>query len=380
MKKIVCMFFAVAFIFLFPLSAFAADNQPDYYSQQLQESGARDLTDQLPEETRNSLEQIGITGTDWQSITAITPQNLFQQVVSMVGGNVKEPLRAAVSVVAMMLICALLNGMKLSFGDRPMSGVIGLVGTLCVTVVVIQPVVSCIANAANVIHAAADFLLACVPVLVGIMIAAGQPVSANSYNLLMMAAGNVISLLSADVLVPLMNIFLAISTVSAVSPNLGLGGLCAAFHKVVKWAMGFCMTIFSGLLTIHSVVAASADSATAKAAKFVVSNAVPIVGSALGDAVQSINACLKLLKSGVGAFGILAGIFIFLPVLVQCTAWIITLHVCSGIGEVFEQKEISLILKSAGTVLETMLSITLCCMAILTVSTVVILMIGGGAS
>lgn len=367
-------------IFLFPVSAFAAEIKADYYSQQLQESGAADLTDKLPEDTRKALDNLGIDGSNGQNITSLTPQNLFQQILSMVAGNVKEPIQAAVSVIAVMLLCALLNGMKLSFGDRPMSGVIGLVGTLCICTVMIQPIISCITNAASVIKAAADFLLACVPVLMGIMIAAGQPISANSYNLLMMAAGNVISLLASNILVPVMNIFLAVSIVSAVSPGIGLGGLCTAFHKVVKWIMGFCMTVFAGLLTIHSVVATSADSATAKAAKFVVSNAVPIVGSALGDAVQSINACLKMLKSGVGAFGILAGIFIFLPILIQSISWVITLHICIGISDIFDQKEISSVLKAAVTVLETMLSIVLCCMAILIVSTVVMLVVGGASS
>ena len=379
MKRIICFCLLAFSVFLFPLSASAADKQSDYYSRQLQESGAADLNDQLPNDTRSALDNLGIDGTNFQDITSITPQNLFQQVASMAGGNFKEPLRAAVSVIAVLLICALLNGMKLSFGDRPMSGVIGLVGTLCVCTVVIQPIVSCIANAAGVIHAAADFLLACVPVLVGIMIATGQAVSANSYNLLMVAAGNAISLLSANILVPMMNVFLALSVVSAVSPGIGLGGLCSAFHKVVKWVMGFCMTVFSGLLTIHSVMAASVDSAAAKAAKFVVSNSVPIVGSALGDAVQSINACLKMLKSGVGAFGLLAGIFIFLPVLLQCISWGITMHLCVGVSDVFDQKEISSILKATATVLETMLSIVLCCMAILAVSTVVMLVVGGSS-
>lgn len=378
MKKMLCFWIFLVLIFLFPVSAFASGNAQDYYGQQLRESGAGDLSDRLPEETRKSLGSLGVDGNNFQSITSVTPQNLFQQVLSVVGGNIAGPLKAAASVIAVMLLCALLNGMKLSFGDRPVGNVIGLVGTLCVCTLVIQPVVSCVENAAGVTRAAAGFLLACVPVMTGIMIAAGQPVSANSYNLLMVAVGNAVSLLSANILVPLMNIFLALSVASAVSPGIGLGGLCASFHKVVKWALGFCMTVFAGLLTIHSVVSGAADSATAKAAKFVVSSFVPIVGSALGDAVQSINACVKMLKSGVGAFGLLAGIFIFLPILIQCVSWVIAMHLCAGFSDVFDQNEISALLRAAATVLETMLSIILCCMAVLTVSTVVMLVIGGG--
>ncbi|NLJ31731.1 MAG: stage III sporulation protein AE [Clostridiales bacterium] len=385
MKRVVCFFVFVLFLAAFSPPARAAQKdiqqqQQEYYSRQLQQSGAEDLPDKLPDDARKSLEALGVEGSDWQSITSITPQGMFQQIISVLGGNVSDPLKASVSVIAVMLLCALLNGMKLSFGEKSLGGVIGMVGTLCICTVVIQPVVACISGAAQVIQAAAGFLLACVPVLVGIMIAAGQPASAGSYNLLMTAAGNVISLVSASVLVPLMNIFLALSIVAAVSPGINLNGLCGAINKTVKWILGLMMTVFSGLLTMHSIVAAAVDSASAKAAKFVVSSIVPVIGSALGEAVNTITGCVKVLKAGVSAFGLLAGIFIFLPIIVQCVLWLLTMNLCAGIGSVFDQKEITAVLKAVVTVLETLLALVLCCMTVLTVSTVIMLMIGGVGS
>lgn len=386
MKKIWCLF-ALALLFLTFAPAARAEapenpkkQQTEYYGQQLEQSGAADLPDKLPEDTRKALEGLGVEGSNWQSISAITPQGMFQQIISILGGNVGAPLKASVSAVAVMLLCALLNGMKLSFGERPMGGVIGMVGTLCICTIVVQPIVACIAAAAQVIQAAAAFLLACVPVLVGIMIAAGQPASAGSYNLLMTAAGNVISLISANVLVPLMNIFLALSIVAAVSPAIDLNGLCAAVGKTVKWILGLVMTVFSGLLTMHGIVSTAVDSSTSKAAKFVVSSFVPVVGSALGDALGTINGCVKMLKSGVSAFGLLAGIFIFLPILIQCILWLLTMNLCAGISGIFDQKEITAVLKAVVSVLEMLLALVICCMAVLTVSTVIMLVIGGVGS
>lgn len=370
-------------IFLITASAVpahAAQKQDDYYNQQLEQSGAQDLPDYLPNDTRKALENLGIDGTNWNNINSITPQGFFGQVISMVGGNTTEPLKAMVSVIAVMLLCALLNGMKLSFGDRPLGGVIGMVGTLCVCTIVIQPIVACIASAAAVIKAAAGFLLACVPVLVGIMIAAGQPASAGSYNLLMVAVGNAISLLATNVLAPLMNIFLALSIVAAVSPAINIGGICEAFNKTAKWIMGLSMTVFTGLLTVHSIVSGAADSAGTRAARFVVSSFVPVVGNALGEALNTINGCVKMLKSGVSAFGLLAGLFIFLPIIIQCATWLFAVNISAGISAVFDLKEITGVLKAVASVLGTMLGMILCCMAILTVSTVVMLIMGGVSS
>lgn len=53
------------------------------------------------------------------------------------------------------------------------------------------------------------------------------------------------------------------------------------------------MTVFTGLLSIQSIVGTSADTLGVKAAKFVVSNFVPIVGSAVADAYTT-------MRSGLG--------------------------------------------------------------------------------
>ena len=384
-KKALCLFGAVVALVCFSAPVSAAETSAgqsgmidDYYNQQFEESGAADLPDALPEETRQQLEDLGVGDANWMDIQNITPQGFLGVIVSIAGESSIQPLKSAVSVIAVMLLCALLNGMRLSFGERTMGNVIGMVGTLCVCTIIISPVVSCIQNAAFVIKAAAGFLLACIPVLTGIMIAAGQTVSAGSYNLIMVGAGNAISLLAANVLVPLMNIFLAVSVVSSVSPNLNLSGLCQSFSKVTKWILGFCMTVFSGLLTLHGLVGSALDSTSARAARFVVSSFVPVVGSALGEALQTINGCVKMLKSGVSAFGLLAGIIVFLPAILQCLLWQITLYLCAGIGDIFDLKEITSLLRAAANTISTMLAITICCMAVLTVSTVAMLIIGGG--
>jgi stage III sporulation protein AE len=281
--------FAVFFsIPIYALDTSSSQTQNDYYQKQMEESGANDLTNSVPDSTRKILDNLGVDSPDWKSISGVTLQSIFSQITGIAGEKGAAPLKAAISILAIMLLCSLLNSMKLSFGDKPLGGVIGMVGTLCICTVVISPIVSCIGSAANIIKGAADFMLACVPVIVGIMIAAGQGVSAGSYNLLMVGAGNVISLLAANFFVPLLNIFLAFSIVSAISPNLNLNGLCETFSKAVKWALGFCMTVFTGLLTLQSIVGTSADSTGNKAAKFVISNFVPVVGNALGDAFNTV--------------------------------------------------------------------------------------------
>lgn len=386
MKKMVCVFLLTVAALFLHTTVFAASSSSSvsssldfsqYYQEQMKQSGADRLQEKLPDDTQKILRQLGIEGSDWSSITSVTPQNYFQKILSVFTGKAKNPLRVLASVVSVILLCALLDGLKLSFGEKPLGGVIGMVGTLCICVLVVQPIVACISDAADVLKAACDFLLACVPVLVAVMAAAGQSVSAGSYHLLMIAAGNVISIFSTTILVPMMNLFLALSIVSSVSPGINLNGLCNVLNKAVKWVMGLGMTLFTGLVTMHSLVAASQDSTAARAAKFVVGSFVPVVGNALGEALNTVTSCVKMLKSGVGAFGLLAGLLIFLPVIAECILWMLTLLLCSGISQIFELDGITGLLKASSDVVSTMLAILFCCMTVLIISTVVMLLIGG---
>jgi stage III sporulation protein AE len=381
-KKAFCMLLAIIACLFFQMPAFAeiTSSIPDYneyYQEQAKKSGADELQEKLPDDTQKILEELGVDSANWTSITSITPQSYFQKILSIFSGKAVNPLRVFASVIAIVLLCALLNGLKLSFGDKPLGGVIGVVGTLCVCALIVQPLVSCISDAADVLKAASEFLLACVPVMVAILVAAGQSVSAGSYHILMMAVGNIVSIFATTILVPMLNLFLALSVVSSVSPGINLNGLCNVLNKIVKWVMGLGMTLFTGLVTMHSLITASQDNTAVRAAKFIVGSFVPVVGNALGEAFNTVTSCVKILKSGVGAFGLLAGLAIFLPVLAECILWYFTLLLSSGISQIFELDGITGLLKASADVVSTMLAILFCCMTVLIISTVVMILIGG---
>ena len=387
MKKFVLLLFLLFFVCILPVSAEETEGEDtsssswqDYYNQQLEKSGASDLKDELPNDTQKMLENAGIYEADWQSLANLNPQNLFGTIFGVAKEKSPAPFTAIAQILAVILLCALIDGLKLSFSEGPLGSIMGMVGTLCICIILVSPIVACISGTASVIQGAATFLLCYVPVIAGIMIAGGQTVSAGSYHLMMMGAGEIISQIASRFLVPLLNVFLSLSIVSSISTKLNLKGICEMFYKIVKWVLGLSMTIFVSLMTIQSLVGTAADGTGNKAAKFLISSFVPVVGGALGEAFSTVQGCVKLLKSGVGAFGILAAAFIFLPTIIECLLWQLTVQISAGISDIFELKQISDLLRAAGKVLSMMLSIILCCVTILIVSTVIVLVIGGGAS
>ena len=346
------------------------------YEEQMEESGAQDLWDSLPEETQELLEELGVEGVGWESLAAVEPQSFFEMLLGFFTGGLSQPLAAGASLLGIMLVCALMNGMKLSFGERQTGSVLGMVGTLCACAVIAPPVISCIQQASTLIEGAGGFLLAGAPVLAGLMLACGQPVSASGWTVFLLATGNGISLLSSVVLLPVMHIFLAFSLASAVSPDIRLDSLCGVFAKTVRWVLVLAVTIFTSLLSAQSLISASADGASVKAAKLF-AGFVPVVGNVLGDAMGTVQSCVRLLKSGVGAFGLLAALCIFLPVVAQCLLWIFCCTLCGAAGDLLGQSEITGLLKAASQVLQTLLAIVVSCGVVMLVSAVLIMQGGG---
>ena len=367
------------------LSAVAEDaaeksDRQAYYNSQVESSGADELPGKLPTETRSALSGMGIQGDDFQSIGQLTPQRFFQTVFGLAGTEGKSLLKAAAASIAVMLLCAMIDAMKLTFGERPLGGVVGIVGTLCVSAVIVQPIVEVLVRAAGVIRSACIFSVAAVPVMAGILAALGRPASAASMQLLLTTSGNVLQVLSAQLFAPVLQVLLALSVVSSVSPDVRLDGILKFVSKAVKWLLGLSMTLFSGLLTMRSLVNTGADTLAGRAARFVVSSFVPVVGGALSEAMRTVGGCVEMLRGGVGAFILLALVVLFLPSLLSCLLWMLTLHACAAISGIFALSEMTRLLHACAEVLEILLGILLCSMTVLIVSGVVLMMMGGGST
>ena len=76
--------------------------------------------------------------------------------------------------------------------------------------------------------------------------------------------------------------------------------------KAVSWTLGGLLTLFTAYLTVSGTLAGSADAQAVKMAQSALSAAVPVVGSILSDAAESVLAGAGLMRGMVGTLGTLA--------------------------------------------------------------------------
>lgn len=350
-----------ALLLLAALAVPAWGAEYDYRGQMdafFDQSGAGGVLDRLPEETRGLLAELeldGVTGT----VEGFTPRLLLKAVWSSLGRSVRAPARLLVSLTGILILCAMLESLGASFASGGMEAILGVVITVFISGVIIDPIVACIIDARQVIGDFAVFILTFIPVFAGVVTASGQPMTGMAYNLLLFWMCQLTAQLVTAVFLPLLCAYLALSVISVVCPKLKLTGFVGGIKTFVTWSLGLVLTVFIGLMSIQSVVASGGDSLSAKTTKFFIGSMIPVVGGALSDLFAAAQGCIQLVKGTLGAFGIVVTALTFLPVLARCGVWYLTISLGGVVSELFSLTQITQLLKSLSSTIGIIMAVLL---------------------
>ena len=351
----------------------------ELYQEQAEASGAGDLPDNLPEETRQLLDQLGITSIDAEGFSSLEPQGVWKALAELTGQEASGPLRSVGVVLGVVLLCALMEGMKQTLRVPSASPVFQVVCVLAACAALLVPLSSCVQAVCRAAESTSVFMGSFVPVYAGILVTAGHAVTAASYQTVVLFAAELITLLATHLLVPLLTVSLALGMAGSLDTGLRLDSLSSAINKGAAWLLGITTTLFVGLLTLQGIVGGAADTLSSRALRFSLSSMVPVVGGSLSEAFSAVKGCLGLLKSTVGGFGMLATALIVLPPLLQCAVWSLGLALCTAAAELFGLGQISALLRSAQAVVKTLIAVLAACSLFMIVTTAVVTAAGGAA-
>lgn len=368
MKKLII--FTLVF---FALTAFAS------VSAHAEEYDLSGIYDSLSDDVKNDMSKLGADSADVNSLGRISLDSVVSQLANTAQSQSAAPLKSLINITAILLICSMLSAYKSSLSPA-VGETVNTAAALCVSCVVTAPAVSLIGQTQDVILTASNLMLAYIPIMTVILTAGGSAAGAGAYYASVIAAGEGVSRLCSDVIVPFLNMFLGLSIVSSVAPNVNLSGFTGLISRTFKWLLGFSMAVFTSVIGIKQLLSNSLDTVSVRAVKFAVSSFVPVVGSALADAYKTVQGSIGVLKTGTGVFVIIAVAVTFLPVIIQGVLWSLTLSVGKSLSETLGMAQAAKLLDALGAVFSAVISVALCVSAIYIISTAVVLMSGGGAS
>ena len=95
------------------------------------------------------------------------------------------------------------------------------------------------------------------------------------------------------------------------------GAFVKAISKIIKWIFSIGSTAFLIITTLQNTIAASVDTATLAAGKFMFSTVIPVVVSSFSETGATVLSSMKIVKGNVGAVGIVGIVALILPVLLR---------------------------------------------------------------
>lgn len=364
MKKIVGIIIALL-LFATPITAMCESVDFDL--------GTEDIASALPSETAEQLENSGITP-DNSGAAKLSFQAVLQQLWELLKNRSVKPIQLFCSLFCVTILCVIAQTLT-EHGN--LKGVFSVVGALCGAGIAASAVGGILEETLAVLSSAANFTVVFIPIFTGIAAVMGKVTSASAVNTAVLAATQLFSQISANLLAPMCSVILGISAAGAVDLQLKLDKIGVVVRKIAVWGLTLIMTIFTSVLSLQTVVTSAADNSAIKAAKFMVSQGVPIVGGTISDTVNMVSGGLSMLKGSVGTYGIIAVASIILPSLATLFCYRIALSLAEYTAEVFGQSQLAGLYKSCGSVMSLITAVAVCFLVLNVVAVLIMFSVTG---
>lgn len=348
----------------------------EWYAQQVESGGVADLPQRLPQNVQALLEELNLHTFDPTAYTDVGAEDVVGLLTELLYAQAAGPRQTIGMLLGVILLCALFSGLDGAVGSLSLRRTYQGVAVLAAGGTVLVPLFSLFSRVWETIQQVTVFLTAYVPVYGGILVAGGRVTGALSYQTALLAAVQLLLWLVRAVIFPVLLVSLAMGCVGSVSDGFCLERLSGTFHRTILWLLGLFSTLFSGLLSLQQMVAAAGDSLGGRMVKFSLSSFVPVVGGVLSEAYNTVMGCGSLLRSTVGAFGVLSVVLVLLPPLLSCVCWSVGLHLAGGAAALFGMTPLDTLCRTAAGAVKVLISVLAVFALLMILSTSVVVFVG----
>ena len=245
------------------------------------------------------------------------PQYIFSVISSAVSFGIKDALTLFVMLTGVLVLAAVFSAFRSSVASEAMSRAVGFATSCALFGCVISVQAGHFTRVDECFERLSLIMNGMIPTASVIYAMGGNlSTAAASSGTLYLFLGFCEEVCRASVL-PVAALCTAFALCSSFSANINLHGLTAAIKKCYTFVLGLIMTVLLSVLSAETVLSSTADTVSARAAKLVASNIIPIVGSSVGDTLRTLSSSVGYLKSVCGIGGIIFIIMLVLPTLVS---------------------------------------------------------------
>ncbi len=273
----------------------------DVSQMQREALGLDSLENAIPQEAQDMLGQLDPASADFDQGL----DRILSETADEFSGVLGQALKRAATLLAIVLMGSLVAAFReTKLGSfPPIYTNIGL--TLAITAVSVGSVNSFVGLGTETVEKMMVFSKSLLPAMAAAVAATGHGFGASSMYMAATLFCDLFITVTSQLITPLVYMFIAATAAGSASGS----ALATRLAGLFKWAavtlLKAILLCFTAYLTISGVVSGSADTVALKAAKVALSGAVPVVGSIISDASETVLLSASVLKNSVGVFGML---------------------------------------------------------------------------
>ena len=273
-------------------------------------------------------------------------ESFFGYVKNVIFNNLNSYLPIFAGIVAIVILCSVMQDFKSSGLSEGIGEVISLVGFSAVLILLVPTLTDFFTQTENTIEFIAKTGEIMSPIMATLMVAAGENVSATLYKPSLLFLTNGIIGVYLKIILPLSGLIAVFSVIAAISPRFRFTKFTEFFGSTVKWIAGLIFTVFGVFMTVRGITASSYDGVSFKTAKYLVSNSVPIAGGFLRDGFDLFMAGSVLIKNAVGVAGLFMIFYRVISPVVEMAVFSLLLKATAAVTESFSFSSVSTLLTS----------------------------------
>lgn len=287
----------VLLLLFFSGQAFASEEIDETLFQQAQIVGIDSIVDALPEQAMDIYD-------GFQSPMQADLEEGIRQILtnslSSLGTGLRAAFQSAGKLLSVVLLCCLV---RLVAGRA--GGAVRIASVLAATLICVADLNTLVGLGRTTMEETAVFSAAILPMLSSATSASGAPATAAALYAATVFLTQILNRVLLHVFLPITHACLAVACAEFVLEDSLLKRIRLLMQGIVANGLKGLLVSFSAYLALTQVVSGSADSATVKAAKLALSSIVPVVGSVIADASETVLVSAGILKSAVGVIGVL---------------------------------------------------------------------------
>lgn len=348
----------------------------EMYTQQAQASGADDLPQRLPQDVQALLDSLKLDSLDPSAYAELQFGDMAQMLSDLLFRQASGPKQTIGMLMGVVLLCSLFSGLDTATVGLSLRRTYQGVSVLAAGGAVLVPLFALFSRVWETVQQVTVFLSAYVPVYGAILATGGKAVSAVSYQTTLLAAMQLLLWLVRKMVFPLLLVSLGLGCTGSVAEGYGLDRFSATIHKGVLWVLGLFTTLFSGFLSLQQMVTAAGDSLSSRMVKFSLSSFVPVVGGVLSEAYNTVIGCGTLLRSTVGAFGLVSMALVVIPPLLSCVCWNMGLHLAGSVAAMFGLDPLEKLCRTAAGAVKVLIALLAVFALLMILSTSIVASVG----